>query len=199
MKVYLIISATLLMAILWVSCQEDNPVPKPRTYPRMDLPTGKFITFDNQACPFTFEYPDYNLYEKSQDWRRPEELTDSCWFSLLVPELGAHLFMSYHHISSRRDYDKYISDTYRIIDQINKRSDYTEEVVVRNNHGVAGLKFLFTGSAASPIHFYLSDTTQHFAKGALYYDHGTAPDSMRPATNQLLQDIDHMLASWQWY
>ena len=85
-----------------------------------------------------------------------------------MPVFNANLFLSYHEIGSRKEFDRLIRDTYKITDQINKRSDYMEEIRVRNSAGVGGMKFLFEGAAASPVHFYLSDTTQHFVKGALY-------------------------------
>jgi gliding motility-associated lipoprotein GldD len=154
-------------------------------------------TINLNECPFTFDFPTYAQVNRNTTYF-DEATPHPCWFDLHLPDFNADLFLSYHPISSRKDFDKLVGDSYKIANQINRRSDYMEESSIKNNRGVSGMKFLFEGAAASPIHFYLSDTTQHFVKGALYYNEKVRPDSLLPATEFIMEDIDGLLASFQW-
>ena len=195
MKIQLFLLAFIF--ILFVQCQTDAPIPKPRTYPKMEFPAREVTVVDVSDCPFTFEFPSYAEIDKNKAYFKEQE-SPTCWFNLHIPDFNADLFLSYHHISSRKEFDKLIGDTYKITNQINRRSDYMDEARLRNRHGVSGMKFNFEGPAASPLHFYLSDTTTHFLKGALYYNHRVRQDSILPATNFILEDVDRMLGTFAW-
>jgi len=180
-----------------VSCTTDPPVPKPRTYPRLELPERNSQIVSPADCPFEFTFPDYASVKKGKTFFN-EEPPHPCWFDLAIPELNANIFMSYHEISDRKDFERLVRDAYKINTQINKRSDYMEEIPVRNKAGIVGMAFVFEGAAASPMHFYLSDTTSHFLKGALYYGNQVRPDSLAPATVFIKEDINRLLGSFRW-
>ena len=163
----------------------------------MDFPDRTSVAFQLAECPFSFSFSDYAQIVRNKKFFE-EDPPHACWFDLSMPDFNADLFLSYHPITSRTEFDDLIRDTYRIASQINRRSDYMEEIRIRNQYGVGGMKFLFEGAAASPMHFYLSDTTQHFLKGALYYNQKVRPDSMLPATAFIVTDIDAMLSSFRW-
>ena len=165
--IILSIISICLVSWLGMSCQEDNPVPKPRIYPKMVLPEATMSTYQLDHCPYTFQFLDAADIEQKTEFMG-EDPPNECWFDLRITSLNAVLYLSYYPIKHEKSFDQLIQDNYRIITEINKRSDYTEEVKVHNLHGVGGMEYLFEGPAASPIHFYLSDTTNHFIKsGAL--------------------------------
>lgn len=180
-----------------IGCQSDPPVPKPRTYPKLIFPERNLTTIDLEYCPFTFQFPSYAQIDQKKTYFG-EEPPNPCWFNLHIPSFNADLYLSYHPIKKRKDFDKLIADTYKITNQINRRSDYMDEARIFNKNGAGGMKFEFEGAAASPIHFYLSDTTQHFLKGALYYNSRVQPDSLMPATQFILEDIDVLLGTFSW-
>lgn len=195
-KYYLFIYFGLTF-LFFTGCQSDPPIPKPRTFPRMELQNKNPIIFNLESCPFTFDFPDYAEVKKDKTFFG-EAPPHPCWFDLHIPAFDASIYLSYHDINGREDFDDLIRDTYKIANKINQRSDYMEEVRVQNENGIGGIKFLFEGAAASPIQFYMSDTTDHFLKGALYYNARVKADSMMPATNFLLTDIDLLLSSLEW-
>jgi hypothetical protein len=73
-----------------------------------------------------------------------------CWFNIVYPTLNAELYCSYVPVENRVEVDQLRMDAFEIIDQINKRSDYMEEIPYQNSSGVSGLVFNFSGPAASP-------------------------------------------------
>ena len=46
---------------------------------------------------------------------------------------------------------------------------------------VSGLVFDLEGPVASPLQFFASDSTTHFLRGSLYFQHVPNPDSIGPA------------------
>lgn len=184
-------------ALLWCSCGEEGSTPKPRVFPKVEYPSGELVQFTKEECPFTFLMPDYVEVEQNSDYAKLNPL-HPCWFNLHYPMFQAEVYCSYAPISSRADYERLKKDAFDIIDQINKRSDYMEEYRYQNKHGVGGVVFDFEGPAASPLHFYLTDTSDHFFKASLYYNTQVRPDSLAPITEFIKEDIDELLGSFRW-
>ena len=196
-KILFNISFFAFLILFLSSCQSDPPVPKPRTYPKLIFPARVLSTVILPECPFTFDFPTYAEVDRKQTFF-DEAPPNDCWFNLHIPAFNADIYMSYHPVTSRKNFDKLIRDTYKITNQINRRSDYMDEALIKNQYGAGGMTFSFEGAAASPMQFYLSDTTNHFLKGALYYNSKVRPDSLMPATQFIMEDIHGMLATFRW-
>ena len=185
MRILLTISVSLLM----FACREKQSLPKPRAFPRVEYPERSYIDYQSATCPFTFQYPSYaELNAKDKD----------CWFDLFMTSFNARLHCSYIPIKNREEFDNLIRDAFQIGDRINERANYQEEFKVNNKLGVGGLMMEWSGPAASSVHFFLTDTTQHFFKAALYYDSKVRPDSLAPITDFIKEDINHMIATFKW-
>ncbi|TVR77468.1 MAG: hypothetical protein EA409_11685 [Saprospirales bacterium] len=188
-----LIAATAFM----VSCGSevvDNP--KPRIFPRVDFPERGYQHFKLDACPFVFEFPEYAYIDVNKTFFG-EQPVHPCWFDVVIPHFDARIYMSYFPIHSRADFDKFISDAYKIANQINQRSDYMDEFVV-NRGSVGGMILEFEGHAASPMHFFLTDTTNHFLRGALYFNTSVRPDSLHPVIEFLKVDVAHTIGTFEW-
>lgn len=177
------------LLLLFAGCRESISLPKPRAYPRVEYPERKYITYDTAGCPFTFEYPSYAMVGyKEQD----------CWFDLFMDDFKARIHCSYLPIENQDDFDDLVKDAYVIADRINARANYMEDSRMQNNHGVNGVIMEWSGPAASNMHFFLTDTTRHFFKGALYFDTKVQPDSLAPVATFIKDDIKHMISTFQW-
>jgi gliding motility-associated lipoprotein GldD len=80
-------------------------------------------------------------------------------------------------------------------DRITQRANYMDEIRVANAHGVSGVIMEFSGAAASPMHFYMTDSTTHFLKASVYFRSKVVPDSLAPVLDFLQEDIAVMLNS----
>lgn len=192
---YLVFLLPVLMML--ASCGDEATTPKPRIYPKVDYPSGEYVKFEMESCPFTFNIPDYVKVEKDPTFGNLNP-PHPCWFNLNYPMFQAQIYCSYAPVTEDRTFEELRKDAFDIINQINKRSDYMEEYRYKNEHGVGGVVFDFEGPAASPIHFYLTDTTEHFFKGALYFNTQVRPDSLAPVSQFIKDDIDKMLSSFRW-
>ncbi|MCD4731953.1 MAG: hypothetical protein K8R74_15210, partial [Bacteroidales bacterium] len=64
---------------------------------------------------------------------------------------------------------------------------------------VYGLTYTIFGvAAASPYQFYLTDSTDHFVRGALYFNAVPNNDSLAPVIAFLKDDINHMIETFKW-
>ena len=61
-----------------------------------------------------------------------------------------------------------------------------------------GMLYEVEGNAASQAQFYLTDSTDHFITGSVYFNSLPNYDSIVPAANYLKQDIKHLMESLQW-
>jgi hypothetical protein len=55
-----------------------------------------------------------------------------------------------------------------------------------------------SGPVASPLQFFATDSTNHFLRGSLYFDHSPNPDSLKPSLAHVEQDIIHLIESLAW-
>ena len=66
------------------------------------------------------------------------------------------------------------------------------------DHSVSGLLFRLSGPVASPVQFFATDSTDHFLRGSLYFDHSPNPDSLQPSLDHVEQDIVHLIETLAW-
>ena len=62
---------------------------------------------------------------------------------------------------------------------------------------VFGLVYDYQGTTATALQFYLTDSANHFFRGALYFD-TEVNDSILPVSNFLQEDIKFLIESFQW-
>ena len=187
MKIY----SGILFIIFTIAlgCQEQKGMPKPRAYPRVEYPERKYVDYHSEKCPFTFQYPGYaEINEKKEE----------CWFDLFMPVFQARIHCSYIKVKDQDDFYDLIHDSFEIAKRINDRANYMEETRIENEMGVHGLMLEWSGPAASPVHFFLTDSTAHFFKAALYFDAKVRPDSLAPISAFIKEDINHMISTFNW-
>ena len=173
----------------FVCCREKESMPRPRAYPKIEYPERDYVQFASDTCPFKFDYPQY---------ARIEHKKEECWFDLFMPAFAARIHCSFHKVNGREEYEDLVRDAFVIAERINARANYMEESTVKNVHGVDGLILEWSGPAASPLHFFLTDSTSHFFKAALYYDAEVQPDSLMPISDFIKEDIRHLISTFQW-
>jgi len=56
----------------------------------------------------------------------------------------------------------------------------------------------FSGETASDMQFFLTDSTHHFLRGALYFNVSPNKDSLAPVISYIKNDIQHLVNSVSW-
>jgi gliding motility-associated lipoprotein GldD len=187
--VLILVSFVLLSAC--GSDDEDTIAPKPRAYFRLAFPEKKYIPY-TAACPFSFEMPAYTHIENDKNYR-----AEPCWLNLEFPSLNGKLHLTYHEVNG--DINNYLEQTYELASKHQiKASGIEEKLVSRDSSKVYGLIYEIGGNAASSIQFFLTDSTKHFIRGALYFNVAPNTDSISPVVDFVRKDIYHMIETFEW-
>ncbi|WP_116125412.1 hypothetical protein [Lewinella sp. IMCC34183] len=193
----------LLCSLFFVgltACGDDvPPVPKPRSYPRVDYPPRAYAPLGASYCPFTFERPASAEVVRETSFF-DEAPADSCWFNLdLAPALNGKIHFSYYPVTSYAQWEELRDEAFQLVGVHNQRASDIEEIVVhRADADVHGVAFDIAGPAASPFQFFLTDTTRHFLRGALYFETQVNPDSLAPVTAYVKEDIFRIIETLEW-
>lgn len=180
----------LLLAALLLGCGEDA-VPRPKGWPRIDLPEPAFQAWDDPAVPFAAELPAYGAASE----RKAEG--DARWYDLRFPGQRATVHLTYKAV--RGDLPELIEDAHEFKRKHEaKAARIGSEHVVRPEQRVFGTLFQVDGDAASPFVFYLTDSTDNFLYGALYFDARPNADSLAPVTGRLRADMHRFAATLRW-
>ena len=187
-----------LVALLWYSCSDPVYTPKPRSYPRIDFPEKAFQSFSEDFCNFTFEYPVYT--EIQQDTNFFEEMPpDDCWFDVFYPSFDGRVHFTYVNLRQPgNNLEKLRQESFNMADWHNKRANFIDELIIQTANGVSGIAFDIDGPAASPFQFFLTDSTQNFVRGALYFNTHVQADSLAPVVDFVREDILHLIETFEW-
>ncbi len=188
----------VLLAMILVACKNrDVPIPKPRAYPKVVFPKKAYAQFDSLGCPFQSELPTY-VEVKQQNEFFGEETEHPCWFDIYYPSYNCNVHCSYYEITRKNSFDKLHGDAFRMVLEHNERANDLRENFVRNANDVSGYVFSLDGPAASPYQFYLSDSTTHFIRGAVYFNTQINIDSLAPIYDYVKADVDHFIQEFKW-
>lgn len=183
-----------MAAIMMQSCSEDNYSPRPRGYFRIALPEKEYRQLDS-IYPYSFEYPVYcNI---TNDERSLNEVN---WINLDFTQLRGRVHLSYKSIESIDMLNRYAEDARTLaFKHIPKASSIEQIRISYPEHRVYGLIYNIRGpGAASPYQFYLTDSTRHYMRGALYFNAVPNSDSLMPVIDFVKKDIDHLIESLAW-
>ena len=184
------------IAFIFASCSETTNTPHPRGYPRVIYPAKAYQPFDENYCHFTFKYPTYAKINRDIKLFGGKPPSD-CWFNIEVPDLNASIHFTYYDINSTNTFDKLKKDTYELVNKHEVKADYIEELPFKKGNTI-GRVFDIQGAAASPFQFYVSDSSRHFLRGALYFNTQSRPDSIAPVLEFMKIDVMEMLNTFEW-
>lgn len=187
----------VLITVVATACGETLQVPKPRTYPRIEFPEKSYTTFTEGFCDFTFDYPEYARVIRDSLFFGEKPL-DDCWLDIEYPGFNGYLHCTYYPLVKKDDLDKLVRDEWKMSDKHQVKADYQDQFPIDKGNGTTGMIFELEGAVASNLQFYLTDSQDHFLRGALYFKAKVRPDSIAPVYNFIKDDISRMIASLEW-
>lgn len=186
------IIAIALVAYLVLQAGREEGVPKPRGYFRIDLPEKTYTTFES-TCPLSMELPNYTKVEIV----RNSGSTDSCWFNVFYPRFNARIHCTYLPVGN--NLESMIRDAYGFAASHEMKASGMRRTLLSDPERKAyGLLYDIEGDAASQIQFFITDSTQHFFRGSLYFFNPPNPDSIAPVLSFIREDIVHMGETIRW-
>ena len=179
----------ILCISLCFSCEEIH-VPKPKAFLSLDYPKANYLesTLD---LPFSFET---NSLAQLNISKKNNILND---ITLRYPTLKASVFISYKKIETK--VDTYIADARAMTQKHLQIADEISERKYENvQQHIYGRFYDLKGNVASQSQFYVTDSTQHFMSGALYFETKPNYDSLLPAVTYIQKDLMHFIETLRW-
>jgi len=187
------ISCFVLVALF--SCNSDYTI-KQRGYFRIELPEHKYVSFDKPGYPYTFEYPAYsNVIQDTTFFEdRPE---NPYWINIDFPSLNGRIYISYKDVR-KNQFDKLVDDAFKLTYKHSTKASGIKDSLMRTPNGLTGIFFKVGGNAATARQFFVTDSTTHFVRGALYFDATPNADSLGVVNNFLETDMKHLINTLRW-
>jgi len=180
-----------------VSCNSDYTVGKKRGYFKIDFPEKKYREFDQTDYPYSFEYPVYSSIVRDTTFfeSTPE---NPWWINIDFPQFAARVHMSYKEIG-RNKFDSLVNDAFKLsYKQHTYKASAIEDSAMETPNHVHGMYFTLAGNTATANQFFLTDSTRHFLRGALYFAATPNEDSIGIVNDFLKKDLLHLINTLKW-
>lgn len=180
----------LAFCLSFAACNKSY-VPKPRGYFRIAFPEKSYHPTGGNL-PYVFELADYSQLQFAKD-----PFTGNEWVNIVTPANKADVHLTY--VNLKNDLNKHIEDSRKLAyDHSIKADAINEKLYLNPEKKVFGTIYYIEGNAASPMQFYLTDSTRHFLRGALYIREIPNIDSIQPVIDFLEPDVIHLVETFSW-
>ena len=194
MKINKIIALVALMiALIAFSCdRQSDYLPKPRGYFRIDLLEKSYVKVDTIE-KYSFECPQY-----AQVTPDPYSPNEKNWVNIEMPTFKGSIHLTHKPVNE--NLGEYLEDVHTMVTKhLQKANGVRDSLIINEEHQVYGLFIEMDGKGvATPMQFYLTDSTKNFIRGALYFNFKPDNDSMQPVISFIREDIDHLIETFEW-
>lgn len=185
----------LVSVLLLASCNSDYTI-KRKGYFKIDFPARDYQLFDKPGYPYTFEYPTYGRIVQDSTFfeDKPE---NPYWINIEFPQLDGKIYMSYKDVT-KNHIDKLVDDAFKLTYKHTTKATAIRDSLMRTPNGISGVFFSVGGNAATAKQFFVTDSTKHFLRGALYFDATPNADSLSVVNDFLAVDMKHLINTLRW-
>mgnify|MGYP001628096554 len=176
-----------LALLVMGACSEDY-LPKPTGYNRIDLPERDFVSLDKKL-PYNFEYSIFAQIERDSF-----NLDEETWTNIHYTGLDARVHLTYKEIRGDEELLKtYLNDAMSLTFKHQVKAYGIDEAVLMTPKGYSGFVSELSGEVPTQFQFFVTDSTQHFLRGALYFQTAVKNDSLAPIIEYIKIDMMHLM------
>ena len=185
--IYIVIGLISLAA-----CKPDY-MPKPGGFNRIVLPGNEFYALPD-SFPYQFEYSKHAQILKDSSW-----IAEPYWIDLYYPDFKASIQLSYKPVKNDIELLKeYLTTAYKLTSKHQVKAYAIDEAIMETNLGKTAVLAHLSGEVPSQYQFFITDSVNHFLRGALYFNTATQNDSLAPVIEFVRKDIVHLLNTLHW-
>ena len=176
------------LTLIFIGCQK-NYAPKPQGYFRVEFPQKVYNYYENQH--FTCDVANYShvLVEKNN----PD------WFYITEPRNKATIYLTYFKIHKNNTLDTLLENSRQFVYQHTIKADAISETKYLNDSvKVYGMLYDIKGNVASSVQFFVTDSVNHFLRGALYFECRPNKDSLALSIAFFRKDIEKIMETIIW-
>ena len=175
----------LLISLIFLSCNEVV-LPKPKAYLSLEYPKKEYKEL-TVLRPYTFDVlKSATIVEDKNNWLK-----------ITYPKLKASIDITYRPIEN--NLKELLTEAEKMVF---KHTVKAEQIIpkdfINSKKRVFGSLYEITGNAASQIQFHITDSTNNFIKGSLYFYAKPNYDSILPAVAYIKEDVLYLIESLEW-
>ena len=181
-----------ILSLFLFSCERDF-LPKPLGYNRIELPAQEYQALPD-SLPYSFEYSKHAKLLKDTSWIR-----ERFWIEIYYPTLKADVHITYKKLDGKDKLLKeLLNDAYVLTAKHQIKASAIDEVITRTAIGHTAVIAELEGDVPSQFQFTITDSTENFLRGALYFNTKVNNDSLEPAIEFMKKEIMHMINTTDW-
>ena len=207
----------LPLCVLMLACHNNDYVPKPQAYLRIDLPEHEYFLLDTMRTQpgdtsvfgsdtaivlvgYTKTFPFVFEANKCIEWTEKDAPRGERFIDLMYPQFEGVVFLTYHRLQGLEDLRGQVDTSSRLLERHYGFSSGVEDQGYedRENRVYGNVYYLRGSRVASTCQFWLTDSSRHFLRGALFLNQAPNNDSLAPVIEYMQADIEHLVETLRW-
>jgi gliding motility-associated lipoprotein GldD len=185
-------AGTILLIVLIVTSCDQNYLPKPIGYNRLNLPAPSYRPLPD-SLPYYFEYSTHaTLIDDTS------AINERYWVELYYPSIKANVHVTYKSIKNKQSLKEFLDDAYTLTSKHQIKAYAINELITKTPTGKTAVIAELEGEVPSQFQFTLTDSSRNFLRGALYFNTQVKNDSLAPAIEYMKKDIMHLINTLEW-
>ncbi len=177
---------SLCSIILFLYSCDDAVLPKPMAYLSLKYPKKEYKKLSLER-PFSF-----NVLKSTTIINEKNN-----WLKVTYPALKASIDITYRPVNN--NLKELLTEAEKLVfKHAVKAEEIIQEDFINNKNNVFGSIYEITGNAASHLQFHVTDSTNNFIKGSLYFYVKPNYDSILPAVAYIKEDVLRLVESLIW-
>lgn len=179
---------SILLASL-TSC-EKSWLPKPPGYNKIDLPQHSYTQLTGEY-PYQLDFPTASEVEPDSF-----NLAEKAWINLNYKDFGAKIHLTYKKIDGQTTkFETLSNDAFKLTAKHQIKAYGIEEGILITPNGYTAVVAELSGEVPTQFQFFVTDSTDHFLRGALYFNTAMKNDSLAPVIEYIKIDMTHLMNS----
>lgn len=185
--------ATGAFLMLALSACDREYLPKPLGYNRLELPEHEYHALPD-TLPYTFEYSRH-----AKLLRDTSTIRERFWIEIYYPVMKSNIHITYKALhNDRKLLKEYLDDAYTLIAKHQIKAYAINEAITLTPSGKTAVMAELEGEVPSQFQFTITDSTDNFLRGALYFNTKVQNDSLAPAIEYMKKDMMHLINTLEW-
>jgi gliding motility-associated lipoprotein GldD len=181
-----------LFVLVYVSSCGGDYLPRPLGYNRIDLPKRSFETLIG-SYPYLLEVPVAATVEQDSF-----NIDQEAWINLNYRDMGAKVHLTYLPLGVKGgDMKMVLNDAINLTAKHQVKAYGIEESILLTPKGYTAVVAELSGEVPTQFQFFITDSTNHFLRGALYFNTAMKNDSLAPVIEHIKIDMTHLINTLQ--
>ena len=117
---------------------------------------------------------------------------------LFYPQLVADIQITYKTIENEQVLRDLLDDAYKLTSRHQIKAYSIEESILKTPLGKTAVVSELEGEVPSQFQFFVTDSTEHFLRGALFFRTACKNDSLAPSISFMKKEIVHLINTLEW-